>query len=98
MTYRVEWSKEAELTFIQTVIQIREKWTEREVENFVARAEKVIEFIGHNPILYPYSKIGFVHRAVISKQTSLYYHVTTGNRVILLSFEDNRQNPSKLKY
>ena len=98
MTYRVEWSKEAEHTFIQTVTQISEKWTEKEVEHFIVRTEKVIEFIGQNPTLYPYSKIGFVHRAVISKQTSLYYHVTTGNKVILLSFEDNRQNPSKLKY
>ena len=98
MTHIVEWSKEAELTFIQAVTQIREKWTEREVENFIVRTEKVIEFIGQNPTLYPYSKIGFVHRAVISKQTSLYYHVTTENKIILLSFEDNRQNPSKVKY
>ncbi len=98
MTVTIEWSKEAEVTFNQVVTQIGEKWTEREVENFIARSEKVIESIRKNPSLYPYSKKGLVHRAVITKQTSLFYHNPIAGKVILLSFEDNRQNPSKLKY
>ena len=32
MTLNVEWSLEANQAFLQTVEQIREKWTEKEVE------------------------------------------------------------------
>lgn len=99
MTFTVEWTKESELTFNRVVTEIREKWTEKEVENFIARAEQVIEHLSKNPGMYPYSKKRSIHRAVISKQTSLYYHARlTENKIILLSFEDNRQNPSKIKY
>lgn len=99
MTFTVEWSREAERTYIRVIDQIRAKWTEKEVENFISRTQQVIGFLSNNPGIYPFSKKGLVHRAVISKQTSLYYHIASvGNKVILLSFEDNRQNPSKVKY
>jgi plasmid stabilization system protein ParE len=98
MTFTIEWSKEAERTFARVIADIREKWTEREVEKFMARSEQVIEHISQYPKMYPHSKKGLVHRAVITKQTSIYYHIPVGNKIVLLSFEDNRQNPSKLKY
>ena len=40
MKFSVEWTGEANQTFIHTIGQIREKLTEREVENFIARTEK----------------------------------------------------------
>ncbi len=94
----IEWSREANLTFIDITKQIEEKWTSKEVENFIERTLQVIEFIRHNPNMYPFSKKGGIHRAVIAKQTSLYYHIVSTDKVVLLSFEDNRQNPSHLKY
>ena len=97
MTLNVEWSLEANQAFLQTVEQIREKWTEKEVENFITRTQQVIEHIGQNPAMYPFSKKGLVHRAVISKQTSLFYHIRV-DKIVLLSFEDNRQNPKRTKY
>jgi plasmid stabilization system protein ParE len=99
MTFQVEWSHEANQTFIQTLEWIKQKWTDKEIENFIARTQQVIELIGQNPAIYPFSKKGLVYRAVISKQTSLYYHIPSASKkVVLLSFEDNRQNPSRLKY
>lgn len=98
MIATVEWSVEASHTFTQIVTQIKEKWTNREVESFIERTQQVINFIGQNPSMYPFSKKGDVHRAVITKHTSLYYHMPDVNKVVLLSFEDNRQDPSELTY
>lgn len=96
---KVEWSREANETFIHIVTEIHDRWTTREVEKFIGRVNQVVQFIEKNPEMYPFSQSGKVHRAVISKQTNLYYHVVTNsNKVILLSFEDNRQNPTKLNF
>jgi plasmid stabilization system protein ParE len=96
---KVEWSREANETFIHIVTEINERWTAREVEKFIDRVNQVVQFIEKSPEMYPFSDSGKVHRAVISKQTNLYYHIVTdSSKVILLSFEDNRQNPGKLNY
>ena len=96
---KVEWSREANKTFIHIVTEIKERWTAREVEKFIDRVNQVVQFIEKNRGMYPFSKSGKVHRAVIGKQTNLYYHIATNsNTVVLLSFEDNRQNPAKLNY
>lgn len=97
MKLPIEWSHEANQTFINTIRQIELKWTEREVESFIIRVEEVVAFIRQNPRLYPYSQVGLIHRAVITSQTSLYYHVTKENKIVLLSFEDNRQDPDRRK-
>lgn len=89
MTVNIEWSQEAIRTFNHALTQISEKWTEKEVENFIERTQQVVNFISQNPVMYPYSEKGLVHRAVITKQTSLYYHIPNEGRVVLLSFEDS---------
>ena len=97
MSYTVVWSAEAEATYADTVSFLEERWSDKQVLRFIERSEKVIHLIGSNPMMYPYSKTKDIHRAVVSKQTSLYYYVT-GEVVVLLSFEDNRQDPDKVAY
>ena len=97
MNYTVVWSAEAETTYTDIVTFLEEHWSEKQVLQFTERSEEVIGFIEANPMMYPHSKTKDVHRAVLSKQTSLYYYVT-GKVVILLSFEGNRQDPDKIAY
>ena len=97
MTLSVEWTKEAELTYISIILAIGDRWSQREIENFIARTEQVVHLVQKNPLLYPKSKSVGIHRAVIASQTSLYYQALD-NKVVLLSFEDNRQNPDKVKH
>ncbi len=97
MTLSVEWTKEAEITYSSIILAIGNRWSQREIENFIARTEQVVLLVQKNPLLYPNSTSVGIHRAVIAKQTSLYYQVLD-NRVVLLSFEDNRQNLDKAKY
>ena len=97
MTLSIEWTKEAEITYSSIILAIGNRWTPREIENFIARTEQVVHLIQKNPLLYPNSKSVGIHRAVIASQTSLYYQVLE-NKVVLLSFEDNRQNPDKVNH
>ena len=97
MDYTVVWSAEAEATYADVLAFLEEHWSEKQVFRFIERSEEVISLVAKNPMMYPHSKTRNIHRAVVSKQISLYYYVT-GKVVILLSFEDNRQNPDKVAY
>jgi plasmid stabilization system protein ParE len=98
MSYAVEWSEEAELTYIRCLERIEQKWTEREVFNFIERVETVIGFITENPLLYSGSNAKpEVHQAFISRQTRLYYELYQ-ERVILLGFIENKEDPAKDKF
>ena len=56
MTLSVEWTKEAELTYISIILAIGDRWSQREIENFIARTEQVVHLVQKNPLLYPKSK------------------------------------------
>lgn len=94
--FPVEWSAEAETSYTRTLLS-RKKWTIREINNFVLRTEQVLAFIKENPRIYPCSQTQGVHRALISSQTSLYYEIYK-DKIVLLNFADNRQDPEKRKY
>ncbi len=97
MNYTVVWSAEAEATYADVLAFLEERWSEKQMLHFVERTEEVISLVERNPSIYPYSRTKSIYRAVVSKQTSLYYYVT-GEVVVLLSFEDNRQDPNKIAY
>ena len=97
MKVDISWSDEATSTFMGILGYLEDCWTQREVDNFIDRVEEVTDMISKNPMQYPKSKSKGVYRAVVSKQTSLYYYYGLGE-VVLLSFEDNRRDPKKLKY
>ncbi len=97
MNYSVEWTAEAENTYTNILLFLEQKWTQREVRNFIYRTEQVLQLIKDNPLVYPSSKQHEIHRAIVSSQTSLYYEVNPG-KIVLLSFSDNRQDPKKQVY
>lgn len=94
MVYKVVWSIEAEKSYTDILIWINQKWTKKELTNFINRTKAVISMLEKNPGIYQKSNKGEIHRAFISRQTSLYYKVTE-NEVYLLAFSDNRESPKK---
>jgi len=92
MALEVRWTDEAEVTFDVIVTFIDEGWGELAANKFLNKAKRILISISQQPLLYPESAIGNVHKAVITKQTSLFYEVYD-NRIILLFFWDNRQDP-----
>ena len=96
MSYPIKWLPEAELTYALVLEYLEENWTSKEMMNFIDRTEEVIEYISKRPKQYIYSKKKDAYRAVVTKQTSLFYRIKS-EEIELLVFWDNRQDPEKLK-
>jgi plasmid stabilization system protein ParE len=96
MRYEIKWSPEAERTYKIVLEYLLEKWTERELVNFINRTDEVIHYIAQNPRQYIYSKKKQVYRAVLTKHMSLYYRLEQ-ETIELLLFWDNRKDTASLK-
>lgn len=96
MRYTVKWSPEAERTYKIVLEYLLEKWTDRELHNFINRTDEVIKYIIQNPRQYIYSKKRQAYRAVLTKHVSLYYRLDV-QAIELLLFWDNRKDPASLR-
>ena len=99
MGYGIVWSPVAKTSYFTILEYLEKNWTIKEVHSFVQRTEEVLDVIKNKPSLFQYSKSSDTHRCVLVKQVSLFYRVKpSANRIELLVFWDNRQNPEKLVF
>ena len=49
---KISWSSEAEATFSAIINYFEQEWSEKEVRNFVAKTNKVLNRISRNPKLF----------------------------------------------
>ena len=94
MAKEIRWTAEAEETFNNVVTYLEEKWTEKEVTNFINTANKVVLFISENPLMFRQSNKKNVHEALVTKHNFLLYRIKP-NHIELLTFWDTSQNPKK---
>lgn len=93
MSLSVVWNQQAQITFDLILQHIDMAWGERETTKFFNDTQRVLKLISRHPYLYKSSEVNIsVRKALISKQTSLFYQVEE-NRIVLLYFWDNRQYP-----
>jgi hypothetical protein len=90
-TYPIYWTREADVSYLETMIFILEKWTIKEAENFELLTEELLDNLSSNLKLCPEIGKLKVRRCTISYQTSLIYRIT-GKSIELISFVDNRSN------
>ncbi len=96
----IVWSDQADETFDMISAYILDKFTQKEVDDFVIQTYEVIEVIKSYPKLYPLSKmrkLKSTRKAVIHPHSTLYYRISDKQTITLISFWDNRNNPAKLK-
>ena len=92
----VIWSAESIQRTDQIIKFLNDKWTNKEIINFLEDLKSFEEIVSNFPEIYPESQIkkGY-RRAVINRQTSVLYSIE--NKSILIhSLFDNRQDPDKL--
>lgn len=95
--YKIEWTDHAISELSNTLEYLRINWTEKEIQKLVIQLEKTIEIISHNPFIFQASEEKKdLRRAVILTLNTLYYRIVD-ERVEILSFFNNRLNPSKRK-
>jgi len=99
MAYKIRWTPEAEETFDKIIEYLENRWTNREIVNFVKQTNYFLEQVSSHPVMFKSSSKREIRMGVISKQTSVFYQIDNPNKtVVLLSFWDNRQDPAKRKY
>lgn len=94
--YKILWSDKA-LSDLDLILQyLDSEWTPREVHNFKELLFKRIDLIGKYPKLFRPSQIKEgLRRAVLSKQTSIYYHINPEEPVVhIVRLFDNRMDIS----
>lgn len=98
MALTIYWSKKADEKFDQILKYLEDEWGENVTRAFV---RKVYDFLD---ILSEFPEIGTLENVernirgfVIVKQLTVFYKITD-DKIILLNFFDNRQNPKRKKF
>lgn len=94
MAYKIVWLPRAEKRFEQIISYLNQHWTEKEIIDFIRRAEAIIHIISINPKAFRYSAQKRIFEAVVTKHNLLLYR-KKGNTIELLTFFDVRQHPNK---
>jgi plasmid stabilization system protein ParE len=92
MGLEVRWTEEAEVTFDHIVSFIQDRWGIQSSNKFINKTKNTLLNISLQPLLFPESGIENVRKAVITKQSSVFYEVYP-NHIMLVFFWDNRQDP-----
>lgn len=98
MAYKIVWSPTAIRSFENVIEYLDNKWTLKEIKNFIKLSEKAIHLISQNPYLFRRSEKQNIHEVLITKHNLLLYQVVSKpKKVALLVFFDTRQHPKKKK-
>jgi len=99
MAYEIKWTFPAAESHELIVSYLEKEWSEREVKKFINTVNEKLQLIAIFPELFlKTNKRKNIHRALIGKQTVLYYRVRKQEkRIELMLFWDSRRNPQSLK-
>ncbi len=95
----IVWSAKAKITFFNVLDYLEKNWTKKEILQFYQKTQLVLNAINRNPGIFPVSsKHKEIRKAFVDKNNSFFYQVDSYNqKIYLLTFFDNRQNPNSLK-
>jgi plasmid stabilization system protein ParE len=98
MALEILWSKRADKRFDNIIEYLEDEWGEHTTSLFV---KKVYDFLD---ILCEFPEIGTIENKelnirgfVIVKQLTIFYQIRK-DKIIILNFYDNRQNPKAIRY
>ena len=89
------WQPEAKSDYTRTIDYLLENWSRKQAQDFVERVGSILELLRRTPFMAAESDYKHVRKLVIRKQISLYYLVEN-DKIFVLRFWDNRQDPDAL--
>jgi len=96
--FSIEWTDYALQELSATFQYLEDNFTEREMKNLAVEIEAVLKLISYNPKTFQRTDVEGARKVVVKKHNTLFYRETGKNKVEILSFFSNRQNPIKRKY
>lgn len=97
MAKEIIWSPQSEVTFYKVIEYLQDNWSDKEVDNFLAATEKVINYIAEHPLMFRKTNKKNIHEALVTPQNLLIYKIY-GDCIVLITFYDTRQSPRKKKF
>jgi plasmid stabilization system protein ParE len=98
MVKTIIWNRRASNSFNSIIQYLQNEWGDRVTRNFVVRTYEIIDLLAANPemgVVEHFEKQ--IRGFVITKHNTLFYRIED-NKLILLNFFDNRQDPKKKSY
>lgn len=95
--YKIFWTNEAINNLEEILEYLKNRWTQREIDNFKKRLSKQIHIIQQSPRLFPKSEVNpRLRRAVLSSQTTIFYEVKKQNIYLAYLF-NNKKDIRRIK-
>lgn len=95
--FKILWTNNALNELEKTIKYLEENLTEKELKTLALRLENILILILENPRLFQSSGIKKdLRRVVFLKHNTLYYRLKE-DKIEIISFFSNRQNPNKRK-
>jgi plasmid stabilization system protein ParE len=97
---QVYWTDSALKDFVEIVKWLKVKWSQKEVNNFVNKTEKLVAILQRYPeSCRPSQKRKNVRIGILDKHTQIVYHYDSNKQIItILQFWGMKQNPNRFKY
>jgi len=98
MVKTIIWNRRASNSFNAIINYLQGEWGEKVTRNFVVRTYEIIDLLAVNPEMGSVEHFEKQIRGfVITKHNTLFYRIEE-EKLILLNFFDNRQDPRKKSY
>lgn len=91
----IRWTVDAQEDFWQNIDYLEKRWSMREAINFSVKVEELLEQLKINTATYTQTGYKDAFKIPVVKQVTLFYKLD-GDKVILLRFWNNFQNPESL--
>lgn len=94
MAKKIIWSPRAVIAHQQVITYLQQKWSSKEIIQFIEITNKTLALVGSDKIKFRHSKKRNVYEVLVTKHNLLLYREKK-DTIELITFWDTRQNPKK---
>ena len=95
--YKIVWSDQAVKELEETIEYLEHNFTNKELRRLSIEIERNLDIISENPLIFSRTEKLDIHKVVIKKFNTLYYKIES-EKIEIISFFSNRQNPGNRKF
>jgi len=94
---KITWSVDAEYDYEQNIEYLLREWSVKEAEEFIDKAEEVINTLRTKLVRYQPAKYRGIFKCVVCKQITLFYREKNEKEIELVRFWNNYKDDKKLE-
>lgn len=95
--YEIVWSERALKELEQAIEYLENNFTNKELRKLSLEIERNLNIISKNPLVFSKSEKFYIRKVVIAKFNTLYYKIEN-EKIEIISFFSNRQDPNNRNF